>query len=134
MTPTPPILPAKARSGVLRGAAICWGLAGLLLALFSASALGMVGFPDSHFTPYEMATVGLRWVLIDLCVAQSLYFILMGVLSKRLKAVWLYPQILVAALFIIAPMLVVPDCAQISMCTCAYEGMMHVQMDDGAGG
>jgi hypothetical protein len=134
MTPTPAISPAKTNSRVLRGAAICWGLAGLPLALLSASALAMVGFPDSHFTPYAMATIGLRRVLLDLCVVQSLYFILVGVLAKRLKAVWLCPQILLAALFIIAPMLIVPDCAEISMCTSAYEAITHTQMDDGAGG
>ena len=106
----------------------------LLLAASYAIELSMMGFPDGHFTPYGTATRGTRQILIDVCLVQAVYFIGVGVFSKKMKAVRLCLQILIAAIFIVAPMLIVPSCPQLHLCTKAYEWITDAPMDDGAGG
>lgn len=134
VTSPPPTSDGKALNISLRTAAIIWGLTGLLLALFCAVELSMMGFPDGHFTPYELETSGLRQILVGVCLAQSLYFIGVGVICKKVRAVRLCLQMLIAATFVVAPMLIVPNCAELQSCTRAYEWITDAPMDDGAGG
>ena len=134
VTSPPPTPAGKALNISLRAVAIGWGLACLLLVSFSAVELSMMGFPDGHFTPYELATSGSRHILVSVCLAQSLYFICVGVIRKRVKAVRLCLQILIAAIFVVAPMMIIPSCAELQSCTRAYEWITDAPMDDGAGG
>jgi hypothetical protein len=114
--------------------AVGWGLFGLFAASQYVMDLFLLGFPDSHFTPYAEQTYTLRHVLVAACAIQGLYFLVMAFFQKRMTLVGLCLQIIVAATFIVAPMVIVPSCSQLPACVQAYELIMNTSFDDGAGG
>ena len=70
----------------LRVVAIGWGALCVLLALQWFVDLGMSGFPDGYISPYARATSVPLHVLAWACMAQGLYFIVKGVVSRNMRA------------------------------------------------
>jgi len=111
-----------------------WGIATLLAAGLTKLGLDLVGFPDGHITPYTEQTLVLRHVLVDACALQSLGFIAVGVFSRATRVFRLCVAIFIAAILIVAPMTIVPNCSQFPACVGAYEFITNNYFDDGAGG
>ena len=93
-----------------------------------------MGFPDGHITPYDRSTMGPLKILAVACGVQSLCFLLVGALGRRVRALSLALGILAAAVVIVAPMIVIPSCPGLPACRSAYERITGAQMDDGEGG
>jgi hypothetical protein len=118
---------------LLRFAALAWGVVSLLLALLAWVDISMLGFPDGHITPYQTQTRTLRSVLAAACAMQGLLFVVAAARGRTpARPLALFAAL--AAFAVVAPMLVVPRCAAIGACTRAYEAIMRMPMDDGAGG
>ena len=117
-----------------RVAALAWAGLSILLALQWSMDLGMVGFPDGYITPFAKATSSLLGVLTAACMAQGLYFLFAVFFRKRMSAISLGLQILIAAILTVAPVVVVKGCPHSQACSAAYEALTGTMMDDGAGG
>jgi hypothetical protein len=124
----------KPRSILARTIAIGWAALCLLLTLWCSIELSGMGFPDGHITPYDRSTMGPLTILAVACGAQSLYFLFVGAVSRRVRALSLTLGILAAAAVIVAPMIVSPLCPDLPACRSAYERITRTQMDDGEGG
>ena len=117
-----------------RTAALVWAGLSVVLALQWSMELSMVGFPDGYITPFATATRPLLGILTAACMAQGLYFMFTVLFGKTMKAITLGLQILIAAIFTVAPVLIVKDCPRSKTCSTAYEAFTNTMVDDGAGG
>jgi hypothetical protein len=117
-----------------RAICVAWGLASLLIAGHADIELMLVGFPDSHFTPYALQTFLLRRVLIGACALQGVGFLVLGIISKSTRIAALLAGIAVVAVLIVAPLIIVPRCWDFPGCARGYELIMGEPIDDGAGG
>lgn len=117
-----------------RTAALVWAALSIVLALQCSIELSMVGFPDGYITPFARATRPILGILTAACMAQGLYFFFSGLFGRKMRAISLGLQILIAAIFTVAPVLVVKDCPHSETCSMAYEALTNTMMDDGAGG
>jgi hypothetical protein len=124
----------KPRSALARSIAIAWAVLCLLLTLWCSIELSGMGFADGYVTPYDRSTMGPLTVLAVACGMQGLCFLLVGAMSRRVRALSLALGILAAAAFIVAPMIVIPLCPNLPTCRSAYEGITGAPMDDGEGG
>jgi hypothetical protein len=124
----------KPRSALARSIAIAWAVLCLLLTLWCSIELSGMGFADGYVTPYDRSTMGPLTVLAVACGMQGLCFLLVGAMSRRVRALSLALGILAAAAFIVAPMIVIPLCPDLPACRSAYEGIAGAPMDDGEGG
>ena len=86
-----------------------------------------------HFA-YARATSLLLHVLAWACLAQSVYFIMKGVVSRSMERAGLLMQVAAAAALTVAPVLVVHNCPHSEACSSAYQALTGTMMDDGAGG
>lgn len=118
----------------LRVTSVTWGLLSLLLAFMLFTNLSMLGFPDGYVSPYDTATRPLQEVLAWFVVAQGAYFLLIGVVAKRLRPAGLLLQIFLAGALATVPTNVVESCPRWDTCTSAYQAITGDYMDDGAGG
>lgn len=134
MSPSSPLTERKPRSILARSVAIGWALPCLLLTLWCYFELSGMGFSDGYITPYDRSTMGLLTILAVACGVQSLYFLFVGALSRRVRALSLTLWILAAAAVIVAPLIVIPLCPDLPACRSAYERITGTQMDDGEGG
>ena len=100
----------KPRSILARSIAIGWALLCLLLTLWCYIELSGMGFPDGHITPYDRSTMGPLTTLAVACGVQGLCFLLVGAMSRRVRALSLALGILAAAAVIVVPMIVIPLC------------------------
>jgi hypothetical protein len=96
--------------------------------------LGMIGFPDGYITPYARATSVPLHLLAWGCVAQSVYFLIKGAVGRHMTTVSLGVQISAAAVFIVAPVLVMHNCPRSQACNDAYLAITGEMLDDGTGG
>jgi peptidoglycan/LPS O-acetylase OafA/YrhL len=124
----------KPRSALARSIAIGWAALSLLLTLWCSMELSGMGFPDGYITPYDRSTMGPLTILAVACGVQGLCFLLVGAMSRRVRALSLALGILAAAAVIVAPMIVIPLCPDLPACRSAYERITGVQVDDGEGG
>lgn len=134
MSRSSPLTERKPRSILARSVAIAWALPCLLLTLWCYFELSGMVFPDGHITPYDRSTMGPLTILTVACGVQSLYFLFVGALSRRVRALSLTLWILAAAAVIVAPLIVIPLCPDLPACRSAYERITGTQMDDGEGG
>ena len=118
----------------LRAAAIVWGVLCVLLALQWFVELGMSGFPDGYISPYAQATSAPLHILAWACLAQGLFFLVMGATAKKLRAASLGLQILAAALVTVVPVQVVHNCPRSQACSSAWQALTGTMTDDGQGG
>jgi hypothetical protein len=137
MMTLPPRSPSASRkigSLSLRAVAIAWGALCLLLALQWFVELGMSGFPDGYISPYARATSMPLHVLAWACMAQGVYFLIKGVVSRSMRAGNLWLQLAAAAALTVAPVLIVHNCPHSQTCSDAYQALTNTMMDDGTGG
>jgi len=118
----------------LRFVSIAWGLTSLLFAFMCFTSLSMLGFPDGYITPYDIATKQLQEFMAWLVVAQGAYFLITGLVSKKLRPASLLLQAFVAGGLVLIPIYVVDSCPRWDACTSAYQAMTGNFMDDGTGG
>jgi glucan phosphoethanolaminetransferase (alkaline phosphatase superfamily) len=85
-------------------------------------------------TPYERSIIGPLKILAAVCLLQALYFLFVGILRRRLRALSLWLGIGAAAAVVVAPILLIPACPDLNLCRAAYERITHTRMDHGEGG
>jgi hypothetical protein len=134
MSRSSPLVERKPRSALARSIAIAWAALSLLLTLWCSIELSGMGFADGYVTPCDRSTMGPLTVLAVACGMQGLCFLVVGAMSRRVRALSLALGILAAAAFIVAPMIVIPLCPDLPACRSAYEGIAGAPMDDGEGG
>ena len=134
MSRSSPLMEREPRSALARSIAIGWALLCLLLTLWCYIELSGMGFPHGHITPYDRSTMGPLTILAVACGVQGLCFLLVGAMSRRVRALSLALGILAAAAVIVVPMIVIPLCPDLPACRSAYERITGAQMDDGEGG
>jgi len=134
MSRSSPLVERKPRSILGRSIAIAWAVLCLLLTLWCYVELSGMGFPDGHITPYDRSTMAPLKILAGACGVQSVCFLLLGAMSRGVRALSLAFGILAAAAVIVAPMIVIPLCPDLPACRSAYERITGAQMDSGQGG
>ena len=105
----------------------------LLLTALCYVELSWMGFPDGSMTPYERSIIGPLKILAAVCLLQALYFLFVGILRRRLRALSLWLGIGAAAA-VVAPILLIPACPDLNLCRAAYERITHTRMAHGQGG
>jgi hypothetical protein len=118
----------------VRFASIAWGLLSLWLAFMCFISLSMLGFPDGYISPYDIATKPFQEIMAWLVVAQGAYFLITGLISKKLRPASLLLQAGVAGVLVFIPLNVVESCPRWDTCSAAYQAMTGDFMDDGTGG
>lgn len=110
---------------VTRAACALCAVAALLLAVIAGSDIYLTGFPDSHFTDYDMAAATPKRVLTWLEVGFALLFVFLAVapMSARVRTFGLFAGMIALVLVVLAQWVGIP-----------WYFINHLGLDNGIGG